>query len=112
MFNIGSYTWFVNTIMDYFWFLVILIVGFLTRRKLTMWTSTSIYWITHRHSKTVGKQKMIQLLKEPLDLFLATLIVYLAFNRLVIPEEWHLVSREEFGLRFFLYKIFDLLMIF
>jgi MscS family membrane protein len=112
MFNIGSYTWFGNTIMDYFWFLVILIVGFLARTKLTMWTSTFVYWVTHRHSKTVGKQKMIQLLKEPLDLLLATIIVYLAFNQLIIPEEWHLVSREEFGLRFVLNKLFDLLMIF
>ena len=112
MFSIDSLTWFGNTITDYFWFLVILIVGFLTRRRLTMWISTCAYWLTRRYSKRVGRQKMIQLLKDPLDLFLAAIIVYIAFDRLKIPAEWKLVPREEFGFRYLLYRVFHLFMIF
>lgn len=112
MFSFSQQTWLGNTVMDYFFFLCILIVGFLMRQRLIMWITGLLYLTIKRHAKPVGRQKLFQLLSYPLGIFIGSVIVYMAFDCLVIPAEWHVASREQFGIRFIVYRVFHLFLIF
>ena len=82
------------------------------RKSLIVWITALVYQLIRRHAKPVGKQKLFQVLSDPLGIFISSVVVYMAFDCLVIPEEWHFAAREQLGIRFLLYRIFHLFLIF
>jgi MscS family membrane protein len=101
-----------NTLENYLWFAGIIIAGLIFRNLISRLVSWILFNLLGKYFKTVGIKKFVELLSRPFSFFILMLIIYLAFDRLEFPLEWHLVPRHQFGLRMSMFKIFESLLIF
>lgn len=97
-----------NTLESYCWFIGIIIVGLIFLRVLSKTLTFFIYKVVQKYSTGVGYDKLLPLLKKPLNTFILLITFYLAFDRLDFPTEWHIVSLEHFGLRMVLYRAYQI----
>ena len=93
------------------WFFIILIVGIVLKRQISKWIARLLYNIFKRYFREAGIQKFIQLMTAPVELICTILIVFLAYDRLGIPESWNLQSEEKFGLSMVISRTFGALFI-
>jgi len=98
-FNFLSHKYFDNTVESYIWFSVILIFGLISKHFVSAQISKMLYHVFKRHVKSVGEQKIRQIMSKPIELLFTILIVYLAFNRLVFPAEWKMATENQLGFR-------------
>ncbi len=110
--NFLSHTFLGNTLESYLWFFGILFFGIILKNFLTKLLTRCVYGIFKRYGKTVGVETFIRLMNRPLQLFIMTLIVYMAFNQLSFPVEWQVGPQHKFGLRLVLFRIFEGVLIF
>lgn len=99
-----------NTLENYLWFLVVLVFGLLLRIWISGRINRLLFRIFRQHGRVAGLQKFIQLMAAPMELFVSLIFVYIAFSFLVFPDEWHLVSETEIGLRMILSRLFKVAM--
>ncbi len=97
-----------NTLESYLLFILILIFGIFLKRWLSGKVAITGYLVIRRYGKSVGRNKFIQLLTEPIEILLTVLVVYLALNQLHFPDNWHFAAREEFGIRMILHRLFKM----
>jgi MscS family membrane protein len=97
-----------NTLEDYCWFAGIIFTGLVFLRLLSKLLALVIFRFVKKYSTGVGSDKLILLLKKPLNTFILLITLYLAFNRLHFPNEWHIGPAEHFGLRLVLYRMFQI----
>ncbi len=107
MINFFDQEYFGNTISNYIWSVGILLLGLVLKKYISKLLSWTLYRIFQKYGKTIGVTKFIQLLSAPFGFLILIVIVYIAFNRLSFPEEWHLVSGQTFGLRFVIEQLFE-----
>ena len=96
-----------NTVESYYWFAGIIIVGLIFMRVLSKLLTFCIFRFLKKYSTGVGYDKLLELLKKPLRLFIILLALYFSFDRLHFPDEWHLAGMQRFGVRVFLYRSFQ-----
>lgn len=96
-----------NTLESYCWFAGIIIVGLIFLRLLAKLVAFSIFKVLQKYSTGVGYDKLLPLLKPPLNTFILLLTLYFAFSRLHFPGEWNLAATHQFGLRMVIYRTFQ-----
>lgn len=94
-----------NSALDLLIFVAILLLGLIFRRFFSNTCSKII--LRFFPQEFVSIQDCIQLLRKPFELLIFWISLYLATQNLHIPSAWHLVSIENFGIRFLLAKAFD-----
>jgi MscS family membrane protein len=110
--NILDHTFLGNTIENYLWFFGILFAGIVLKKFLTKLFTRCVFEVFKRYGKTVGVETFLKLMNRPLQFFIMILIVYMAFNRLSFPVEWHIGPQHKFGLRLVLFRLFQGILIF
>jgi MscS family membrane protein len=103
-----QHTFLGNTLEDYCWFAGIIIVGLIFLRLLSKLLTLFIFRFLKKYSTGVGYDKLLVLLKKPLNIFILLVTFYFAFDRLDFPVEWHIASIEKFGIRMILFRSFQI----
>lgn len=94
-----------NPLSNYVWCIGILVIGILFRHLLSKALSWLAYKVLHNYAKEeVGYKKFLDLLKKPFSFFIALITVYFAFSQLNFPLHWHIGPIEKWGLRMFLMR--------
>lgn len=101
---------FGNTLENYLWFMMVIVMGILLRQWISGRINRILFRIFREHGRVAGLQKFIQLMSPPMELFVSLVLIYIAFSFLVFPDEWHLASENEVGLRMILSRFFKVLM--
>lgn len=100
-----------NTIESFCWFFLILMMGVVFKRILSKLLALFVFKFFQKYSKGVGYNKLFLLLKKPLEVLILLLTFYFAFEMLHFPDEWNMVTIEQFGLRLILIRVFQILIV-
>ncbi|HRG59355.1 MAG TPA: mechanosensitive ion channel family protein [Bacteroidia bacterium] len=101
-----------NPISNYIWCLGILVFGILFRQLLSKGLSWLAYKLLRNYSQEeVGYKKFLELLRKPFSFFIAILTIYFAFSQLNFPSQWHVGPVEKWGLRMFLLRSVETLIV-
>lgn len=101
-----------NTLENYIWFAGIILAGLVFLRLLSKLLTLAIFRFVKKYSSGVGVDKLMVLLKKPLNTLILIITFYFAFNRLDFPQEWHVGSVHHFGLRIIIYRSFQIAIVF
>jgi MscS family membrane protein len=97
-----------NSIVSIFWFFVIIIFGLLLRKFVSNKLSGVIYGFLKKHVHGVDVQALRELLRKPIGLFIFLITFYIACKQLHYPPSWELPTEEKFGIRYIVWKGFQL----
>ncbi|MEO8087713.1 MAG: mechanosensitive ion channel family protein [Bacteroidota bacterium] len=100
-----------NAIESYLWFGGILLAGILFKRIISSLFSRLLFACFGRKTRAVGVEKFLELLTQPLSVFVLVITFYLAFDRLVFPQEWQIDPQNVFGIRMIIFRLFDVAII-
>lgn len=100
-----------NTYQQYLWFVGVLLAGIAFRRFIAFLFSQFIFEVLKKHSKEIGSKKLVELLKKPFGFFVIISTLYFAFGFLSFPVEWNIGPEHHFGIRMFIQKSFQILLI-
>ncbi len=104
-------TFLENRILDYLLFAGIILAGILFKRFVSNHLSGLIYRFIKKRTAGVDVNQLRDLLRKPFGLFIVLISVYIACLQLHWPASWHLPTEENFGIRFVIWKAFQLLII-
>lgn len=96
-----------NSYESYLWFFGIVFVGLVLHQFVSKVLAQFVFRFLKKYSTGVAFEKLFNLIKRPLRIFILLITFYFAFDQLSFPQSWHLVSRNNFGLRMFLYRGFQ-----
>jgi MscS family membrane protein len=99
---------FENDVRSYLHFIVIILAGLVFRRFVSFYLSGLIYQLIKKYVSSVEVKQLRDLLRKPFSLFILLISVYIACKQLHYPESWHLPSEEIFGIRFCIWRTFQL----
>jgi MscS family membrane protein len=90
------------------WFMAagIIIGGLIFKRFVSHQLSGFIYRFIKKRSEGVQVNELRALLRKPVGFFIVVVSLYFAAMQLHFPAEWHLTSKEEFGILFVINKLF------
>lgn len=102
-----------NTVLDYCWVLGLLLLGFIFQRYLSRILSNLILRLikTKTTSSLISKEEFFDVLHTPLSRFIMLIFLYSATNHIEYPPEWNLAPKEEFGVRMFIHRSYQLFLI-
>lgn len=103
--------WFGNTIQSYLWFVGIILFGLIFLRIASGLIIRLLYKIFKPHSGGVSPDDFLNLLRKPVGLFVILITILIAAQQLAYPPEWNLEPVENFGLKLFVEKTFQVLII-
>ncbi len=107
-----QWTFLGNTIENYLWFLGIFLVGLIFKNLISKLISFILFNVLRRYFKSIGVQKFVDLTTKPFSLTIFVLVIFFACQFLHFPDEWHLASGKEFGVRMMLDRLFLVVLIF
>jgi MscS family membrane protein len=97
---------FENPLSSYLIAFGILLVGWLSQKRLIRFVCRSLYRVVFSRLHGVPYSELLRLLRDPLELFLFVLLIYFALDRLNFPPNWEIKPRSEFGVRMVLHKCY------
>lgn len=100
-----------NTLETYCWFVGIILIGLVFKKVLSKLLALFVFKFLQKYSKGVGYERLLLLLKKPLGIFILITTFYFAFDRINFPEEWNLVTIEQFGLRLIIMRLFQIILV-
>lgn len=100
-----------NRLENILWCIAILIFGLLLKRAISILLSNILFRLVKKESENLPLTSFLKLMRQPVEMFIILVVLYTACSFLVFPPQWHLVSAKQFGLRMFLLKTYQLLMI-
>lgn len=105
--------WLQDTFLDNSWdsilrFSGILLAGFALKRFVANQLSTILYSIIKKNVEGVHVDELRNLLKKPSGILILLVTVYLAAKQLHYPTQWSLPDENTFGLRMFIWRIFQI----
>lgn len=100
-----------NPLRNYLLFVGILLAGVLLKRICSTLISSQLFRLVKDNSKPVPLSEFVSLLRKPVEAVFMLCIIYLAFDRLNIPDEWKWQPVEKFGIRMIADRLFSILMI-
>jgi MscS family membrane protein len=100
-----------NTIETWCWVLGIILLGLILKKVISRLLTLAVFRFVRRYSTGVGYEKLMVLLQKPFGLFILLITFYLAFSLLDFPESWKIASAEKFGLRMFIWRSYEILII-
>lgn len=89
-----------NTVEQYFWFLGILLFGFLFLRFISKILSRLLFKLFKKFASEVKGEKFVELLLKPVELLLTVSIIYIAINHLSYPLKEIVFSRKNNAVEF------------
>jgi MscS family membrane protein len=98
---------FLDNNMDH-WLMAagIIVGGLIFKRFVSHQLSGFIYRFIKKRSEGVQVNELRVLLRKPVGFFIVVVSLYFAAMQLHFPTEWHLTSKEEFGILFVINKLF------
>lgn len=96
-----------NSIKDYLFFVGLLLLGFLLRKFLVRIVSMGIFRLVKYYSTSIKKEDFIRLVSEPLSWTIFLIFLYLATEHIEFPSQWDLVSKENFGLKMIIHRLYQ-----
>ena len=98
---------FLDNNMDH-WLMAagIIVGGLIFKRFVSHQLSGFIYRFIKKRSEGVQVNELRVLLRKPVGFFILVVSLYFAAMQLHFPAEWHLTSKEEFGILFVINKLF------
>ncbi|GAB3899246.1 mechanosensitive ion channel family protein [Larkinella knui] len=105
-------TWFEqrllgNSVGNLIVFAVIILLGLGLKRILSMVLSRFFYRLVKPEVGAIPISDFIRLMRKPIEFLILLIMLFLAFDRLAIPEQWGLVSRTEFGYRLVMIRLYQ-----
>ncbi len=100
-----------NTLENYLWFAGIVLAGLVFKNLISRAVSYLLFNLLKKHFKTIGVQKLVDLVNRPFSITIFLLFVYTGCSHLHFPDEWHLASEKEFGVRMTLMRIFQMTLV-
>ncbi len=85
--DILDQVWLENTIRSYLWVIGTIIFVLLLKRIISKYLAGLMFRVVHRFWKGVDKRSFINLLVQPLGLFLVILVTIIALHKLTFPAE-------------------------
>ena len=105
-------TFFENSLLDFTYFVLILIIGLLLKRLFINYISKSIFNYLTKDSDEENFSDFKNDTIKPLNLFFNLSVLFLAFSQINFPSSWQLADKTQFGLKLFIDKGFSLIYIF
>ncbi|MCU0470876.1 MAG: mechanosensitive ion channel family protein [Arcicella sp.] len=99
-----------NKTTDILFLIGFLLFGLIFHRYLADNLSRILYRFI-KHDK-VPIHTCVEMLRKPVRLFISLIILYLAFSFVHFPKSWNISPQEVFGLRMFLIKCYEALLIY
>lgn len=93
-------------------FAAILLIGLLFKKYVSHHINGLLFRLIKKRSGEVSLQQFRDLLTRPVGLFVTLIIIYIACLQLQYPPSWQLASQSEFGLRFIIWKLFQISIVF
>ncbi|CAN5472092.1 mechanosensitive ion channel family protein [soil metagenome] len=101
-------TIFENSVQNILLFFTIILAGITLKRFVAAQVSTFFFRFIKKHTAGVDVKQFRDLLHKPVGLFIILMSVYIACNQLHYPISWQLDTEEKFGLRYIIWKMFQL----
>lgn len=100
-----------NTIETYLLVLLIILAGLLFKKLISTIISWCLYKIFKQYTLSISLKEFRDLLVKPFGLFIITIMLFVAFDRLEFPPEWNLAPADKPGLRMTLHILFYIALI-
>lgn len=100
-----------NTIEDFCWFAGTILVGLIFQRLLSKLLTLFVYKVLQKYTPEVGFDHLLALLRKPMGILIMLIAFYIASTHLDFPAEWNIESIEKFGLRLFIYRTYQVLVV-
>jgi MscS family membrane protein len=101
-------TFLENSLLSYILFFSILLIGLLLKRFLSRLLALILFKFFKKYTEEIGFDKLLALLSKPFSVLILIITFYWAFHQLKFPEFWNFASIHEFGLRMFLFSLFQI----
>ena len=101
-----------NTLLDYSWFIVAILVGLLFKKLISKYLSHLLFKIVGKKGAELGVDKFDALLTKPIGFFIMLSIIYLGSSHINYPEVWNLDPENEVGLKMLINKGFSLIYVY
>ncbi|MES2559313.1 MAG: mechanosensitive ion channel family protein [Bacteroidota bacterium] len=92
-----------NPIREFLICIGVLLLGLLLKRLGATFLSKQSFRFFKRFAHNQFSEEFVALIRKPFEQLLTLIIIYVAFNRLVFPETWHMVGVEKIGIRWLLF---------
>jgi MscS family membrane protein len=99
-----------NTYWAYMLFVSIILAGWILKRAGSKLASRIVYRAFKGFSRNAYLDEFVELLRKPLEVFFALLILYFAFSHLQYPPQLNLDPDHEFGIKMIVTRMFQTLM--
>jgi MscS family membrane protein len=105
-------TWFEQRIMDNSFgnlvgFATIILLSLWLKRILSMLLSRFFYRLVKPEAGSIPISDFIRLMRKPIEFLILLIMLFFAFDRLAIPDQWGLVPRSEFGYRLIVIRLYQ-----
>lgn len=96
-----------NSVGNLIVFVILILLALMLKRVLSMLLSRFFYRLVKPDSGSIPVSDFIRLMRQPLEFLILLLMLFLAFDRLAIPDQWGLVPPTEFGYRFVIIRLYQ-----
>jgi MscS family membrane protein len=100
-----------NPVENWFWFLGILIIGFLFKRIFSVLVSKIAYRLIKQETQNVPVTNFVDLLKRPVEFVISLLIIYSAIDEISFPKKWRIIPFGKIRVSEFADKLLDTLFV-
>ena len=104
-------TFLYNSLENWFWFLGILLIGWLFKRVFSVLVSNLAYRLIKKETQNVPTSSFVNLLKRPVEFILTLLIIYMAIDEVSFPRKWRIIPFGKMRVSDFADKVLDALFI-
>ncbi|RCR69545.1 mechanosensitive ion channel family protein [Larkinella punicea] len=105
-------TWFEqqlmgNSVGNLVLFALLILLGLWLKRILSMLLSRFFYRLVKPESNSIPISDFLRLMRQPIEFLILLIMLFLAFDRLAIPDQWGFVPRTEFGYRLVVIRLYQ-----
>jgi MscS family membrane protein len=100
-----------NPVENWFWFLGILIIGFLFKRIFSVIVSKIAYRLIKQETQNIPVTNFVDLLKRPVEFVISLLIIYSAIEEISFPKKWRIIPFGKIRVSEFADKLLDTLFV-
>ncbi len=101
-----------NRVENILWCVSILLFGLLLKRVFSQLLGRLLYRLVRKESENLPVSDFLNILRKPVELFITLVFLYTALSFLRFPPQWGLAPVSQFGLRLFLLRSYQVLLIF
>ncbi len=101
-----SHEYFNNTLADYFFLILAIVLGLLFKKLISKYLSHLIFRLIIKKNTEVGIEKFDNLVTKPISICIMLSFIYFGFTNIEFPQSWNLAPKNEFGLRLIINKSF------